>query len=339
MIEPDARVLVIAVARIGDTVLATPILRAIRAAVPRGRVDVIVQASRKELLEGLPFVDRVIGARKARAAVARLAGRRYDYAFAFGHDRWLVEYALAVADKVVAFRQPDEDLNRRLFRSVDPPASPEHAVVERMRLARAAGIELADVRTAYVVTPEEAAQAEQFLRQAFAAPPVPLVAILPKSFPTKAYRDWPRARFADFLARLFAEFPGGGALVLGDEDARDVAEALVARFPGRVASAAGSRSLRQTAALIAACDLYVGVDTGPTHLAGALGVPMVVLYHCRHRGRFLAPLGHPALEVIEHPAPDDACSDATSMDAIGVDDVWSAARRLLARTRREETAA
>jgi heptosyltransferase-3 len=75
--------------------------------------------------------------------------------------------------------------------------------------------------------------------------------------------------------------------------------------------------------------LYVGVDTGPTHLAGALRVPMVALYHCRHRGRYLAPLQHDRLRVLEHPASDAECGEARSMADIGVDQVWNAAESLL----------
>ena len=70
-------------------------------------------------------------------------------------------------------------------------------------------------------------------------------------------------------------------------------------------------------------DLYIGVDTGPTHLAGALGLPMVALYHCLHPGRYLAPLDHPNfLGVVEHPAAGGDCTPTRTMAEIGVDRVW-----------------
>ena len=76
-------------------------------------------------------------------------------------------------------------------------------------------------------------------------------------------------------------------------------------------------------------DLYIGVDTGPTHLAGALGVPMIGLYHCLHRGKWLAPREHPNLVVLEHPASDTECSAQRSMSEIGVDQVVPHALQLL----------
>src|SRR6185369_3796248 len=61
MIAPDARVLVIAVARIGDTLLATPLLRALKAALPTGRLEVRAHPRRLDVLRHLPFIDRLSG--------------------------------------------------------------------------------------------------------------------------------------------------------------------------------------------------------------------------------------------------------------------------------------
>ena len=80
--------------------------------------------------------------------------------------------------------------------------------------------------------------------------------------------------------------------------------------------------LRASAALIAALDLYVGVDTGPTHIAGALDVPMIGIYHHAYPGRNLAPLERARLRVLEQPAAGE----------LSVDAVMSAAEALLAET-------
>ena len=75
---------------------------------------------------------------------------------------------------------------------------------------------------------------------------------------------------------------------------------------------AGRLSLRQTGALMHEVDLYVGVDTGPTHIMGALHRPMVAMYHGSAPSRLYAPLQHPCLWTVDHPragqggnSPDD----------------------------------
>jgi hypothetical protein len=56
---------------------------------------------------------------------------------------------------------------------------------------------------------------------------------------------------------------------------------------------------------------------------------MVALYHCRHRGTHLAPLGHERLAVIEHPATDANCTPSASMATITVDSVWDKVQQQL----------
>ena len=151
------------------------------------------------------------------------------------------------------------------------------------------------------------------------------------SFPTKAHRDWPVSRFQELIARIVATHAQARFLLLGDAAAAENAAPLLAAFPQHVALAAGRLSLRQSAALMAELDLYIGVDTGPTHIAGALGIPMVVLYHCAYPGRNLAPLQHPACIMIEHPLTGTSSATTAAMADIPVAAVWQAAMDLLAR--------
>ena len=81
---------------------------------------------------------------------------------------------------------------------------------------------------------------------------------------------------------------------------------------------------------MAELDLYIGVDTGPTHIAGALGMPMVALYHSAYPGRNLVPLQHPACFMIEHPLTGKSADTTPSMADITVAAVLQAAQDLLA---------
>src|SRR5436853_472615 len=174
--------LFINVARIGDTLLATPAMRAITSAYPGCHIAALAHPKRAEVLHGLPFIAGVGGITKNTAPWrGLLGGRRYDYALVYGFDEALVAYALRVAGSVVAFRQRDQALNRRLYRCVDePPAGAEHAVLHRLRLAAALGIPAAGRRLAYRVTPHEAAAARS--RLAF---DIPLVALYHCRIPSR----------------------------------------------------------------------------------------------------------------------------------------------------------
>jgi heptosyltransferase-3 len=332
VIRPDADVLVIIVARIGDTLLATPALRALKAAIPQGRLTVLAHPKRLEVLQHLSFIDVLGGITKTSAPARGWIGKnRYDVALVYGHDAALVRYALRVSDGVIAFRQRDAALNRRLAHLVAEPSEPQHAVLHRLSLLAPLGLAAAgDLRLAYCVTGEERTWARQWLA-AQVPPGRPLIGLQMASFPTKAHRDWPVSSFQELMARIAAVRAEARFLLLGDAAAAVKAAPLIAACPQQAVLAAGRLSLRQSAALMAELDLYIGVDTGPTHIAGALGIPMVTLYHCAYPGRNLAPLQHPACAVIEHPLTGKSAATTASMADIPVAAVWQAAMDRLAR--------
>jgi len=137
-----ARILVIAVARIGDTLMITPALRALAARWPKAEITFLGHPKRVEVVEHLPFLAAVGPISKQRALwQGWVPGKRWDLALVFGFDEPLVAYALRTASQVVAFRQNDEKLNKRLLLAVEsPPYQSDHAIPMRLALTRALGV-------------------------------------------------------------------------------------------------------------------------------------------------------------------------------------------------------
>lgn len=326
-------ILAISVSRIGDTILATPTLRAIAAAWPAARLEFLGHPKRAEIIRNLPFVRRVATISKHSAPLRGwLSGRRYDLAFVFGHDRPLIEYALRVAHRVIAFRQADESLNRRLYRVARPPAFlTVHAVQAQLSIVAPLGIAHAGHHLSYQVTEDERRWAGEELRRVGIADARPLIGLQVASFPTKAYRDWPIESFIEICHRARERHPQAHFLIFGGKLEGERTLRLHAELRGCSSHYAGRLSLRQTAALMDRIDLYVGVDTGPTHIMGALHRPMVALYHPYSPSWLLAPLEHPCLYVVDHPQAGAGCSPDTPMAGISVDQVWSRVTEALAR--------
>jgi heptosyltransferase-3 len=93
-------------------------------------------------------------------------------------------------------------------------------------------------------------------------------------------------------------------------------------LPDHTVVYAGKLSLRETAAVMSEIGLYIGVDTGPTHLYGALKKPMVAMYHPSLPSALYKPLEHPALYVVDHPRAGPSASSNVAMAEISVDTVW-----------------
>jgi heptosyltransferase-3 len=251
--------------------------------------------------------------------------------FVFGYDRPLVAYALRVGQRVVAFRQGDAVLDRQLDPCVEPPPThSRHAAAALLALPAAIGIPPAGLRLAYRVTDAEARWAADLLSRHLLPNAGPLIGLQVASFPTKAWRDWPIDHFAALCRRILDAHPKAHFLILGGASESGRTESLHRRFAAHSTVLAGKLGLRQTAALMSRLDLYVGVDTGPTHIVGCFDLPLVGLYHCLSPSRIYAPLEHPLLHAVDHPRLDAGGSTATPMAEISVERVWQEVRTALA---------
>lgn len=332
MSEPTPSFLFINVARIGDTLFVTPAMQAVVTAYPGCQITALAHPKRAEVLQHLPLVAQVGSITKKTAPWrGRFGGRRYDYALVYGHDEPLVAYALRVADRVVAFRQKDEGLNRRMYRCVEePPPQTKHAVPFRLSLAEAIGVPPAGARLIYQVTPEEDARARS--RLAADVPPgaSPVVGMHVATFPKKTFRRWPIEHFAQLADRILSDWPHAHFLIYGGEEEPERTQWLKQRLEKRATLYAGVLTLRETGALMRLTDLYVGLDTGPTYVMSAFDIPLIALYHCRIPSRYVAPLDHPCCYVLDHPRLDQAdCTEETPMSEISVETVYAAVQKAL----------
>lgn len=328
---PVRSILVINVARIGDTLLVTPALRALAAKWPDAAITFLGHPKRVEVMRHLPFLAATGPISKHRAWWRGwLSARRWDLALVYGFDRALVSYALRVARDVVAFRQNRAKLDGRLLRCVVPPAPmSDHAVPMLLSLTRALGIHDAGLGLSYTVTSQERDAALGLLSRKGLESAKPLVGLQVRAFPTKAWRDWPIEHFAALCRRIGTHWPGAHFLLFGGSDDRERTEQLVRLLPERTTSLAGLLDLRGSAAVMNELHLFIGLDSGPTHIAGALGVPLIGLYHCLIPSRVIKPLGRPGVHVVDHPA-QRGCDASTPMGDISVDAVWEKVLEALA---------
>ena len=325
------RVLVINVTRIGDTLLATPALRAIARFFPNAGITCLAHPKRMEVIQHLPYLRKVGGVTKRHALYRGwpdlLRGPEYDWAFVWGDDPALIRYALRKAKHVIAARQCDDALNRRLFAAVPLPPRPSvHAVAWSLALPEAVGIPADGYRLDYCVTADESASAVAQLEQhgITCGKQGPVIGMQVASFPTKQYRDWPIDRFVGLTKRIIAGWPDARFVLYGAAADQPRTRQLVAQAPGRAVSVAGRLTLRETVAIMQQTDLYIGVDTGPTHLFSALQKPMVALYHPSLPSALFKPLQHSALHAIDHPLAGPGADSTIPIGDIPVEAVFAA---------------
>lgn len=325
------RILIIQVSRIGDTLLSTPTIRAIATHFSDATITVLGHPKRVDILKNIPFIHHV-GEISKRSAfwLGRFSGKDFDLAFVFGHDEALIRYALRVSRHVVAMKQKEDALNKRLLHAAPLPAPmSRHAVHMQYSLVENLGIALSAQSLAYVVSGGEQEWAHAELIKRELKDRFPLIGLQIASFPTKGYRDWPVENFVELANRVVEAYPRAHFLIFGGELERHKTLFLANSLGKCATHLAGSLSLRQTAALMNCLDYYVGVDTGPTHIMGALSKPMMAFYHPSSPSHFLKPLQHPALTAVDHPLAGQVGPEA-SMAGLTVDSVWEQLKPALA---------
>ncbi|MDI3297716.1 MAG: glycosyltransferase family 9 protein [Bacillota bacterium] len=262
---------------LGDTLFATPALRALRQRFPSAELTVLAWSSNAELLEGNPAVDRLwvaespldlahwlVTCQEARFDLAVGLSNAGSWLAAFSGARWRTGFGAQSLGLFYNLPAPDR-------RDV-------HAVDYALAVARAAGAEAAGEPSPEVYpSPADRRWARRFERR-FRLPGRPLVALHPggRFFPQKR---WPADHFARLAAALEAR-RGARLVVVGGPDDAAAGEAILAALerPEDGRNLAGRVGLRRTAALLARVDLFVGNDSAPLHLAAAVGTPTLALF-------------------------------------------------------------
>ncbi len=328
------KILIINVTRIGDTLFGVPSIRAIAQHYPGAEITVLAHPNRYEVLEHLPYVQHVGGITKKSAWYRGWFGKQYDKAFVYGSDAPLIRYAVRVSREVVAYQQPDRSLNKLINVQVQPPSfKSDHVVRQMLELPKAVGITTQNLRIDLALTKTEQDWAKQKLHEHGIAPENILVGFQTTSFHTRPYRDWPIENFRELTNRIRAQNPNARFILFGGRDGLERNQALALDLGERCISFANQLTLRQTAAIMSCLNVYVGVDTGPTHIMSTFDIPLVGLYHALSKTHHTGPLQHPRDYCINHPADEAGADDTIPMAAISVDQVFEQVHKALEATR------
>jgi heptosyltransferase-3 len=323
------KILVIIVSRIGDTLLTTPAIESISGHFKDSDITVLAHPKRYTILQHLPFVHNVGFITKNTAIWKGRFGKKYDLAFVYGYDKNLVLYALRVSNRVIAFKQGNNKIDNRLYKSVEFPTSKNmHFVDIFLTLPQSIEIHADNKRLSLSLTKDDELFAENILTENKLSNKL-LIGIQAIGFPTKAYRDWPIECFLDLCKKIIDKNKNVHFLIYGGS-AKKEKEKLDWLFKGLSGYATSfvGMPLRETAAIMSKTRLYFGVNTGPSHIMSTFNIPMIVLFHCKLKSEIYGALEHPHYFAIDHPNKKN-CSETSAMSDISVKTVLEAADSVL----------
>jgi len=333
--------------RIGEVLLSTVAVDAVRGRYPDARISFVTSSYSMPLLEDREDIEEVITFETmdkrsvlcgAVCLACMLKRKRFDTAVVFNPHKALhlgcflagiprrIGYSRKWGGKLLTDTIEDER-----------EKGEKHETEYDMDLVRLLGVEGAAPAPRLPISTVTGEALDVLLRQHNISLVRPLVVIHPGS--SNPAKIWPRERYADLIRRLKTEL-GCDVAVLGSRKERDLAESVIFKSGVDAINLSGKLTLKEVAAFLKKAVLFIGNDTGPMHMAAALGVPVIAIF-----GRNLAgvsptrwrPIGHGNIVFHEDsgcfPCYDTECPyEYKCLRAIPVSSVFEAAKKIVEKT-------
>ena len=345
------KILVVNVNWIGDVLFSLPLLASLRKAFPEASLTCWVVPRCAELLESQPMVDAILlydekgkqrGWRAKYQFLRQLRAKGFDTVFLLhrSFSRTLL-CTLAGIPERIGYRTWKRTwlLTHPVRASVGSPGPQDwirhgkHKVEYFLDLARAVGIEVNHPWYEIHLDDGQKKRARDSLAKMGVNLQEPFIAVHPGA--NWDLKRWPPEFFSDLVGRFAQD--DLQVLISGSFSDRSLIQKIIqpCQNNSRIWSLAGEWSLLDLAALFQLAQLVVANDTGPLHLASAVGTPVVALFGPT-QPHLTGPYGKGAIRVLrkevgcnEDPCYSLGCHENICMRAITVEEVWRTCRELL----------
>ncbi|MEI8348639.1 MAG: glycosyltransferase family 9 protein [Candidatus Omnitrophota bacterium] len=338
------RILVTRMQGLGDAVCFIPTLRILRESFPQAEITVLSgRLPAKELFEVCPFVNKVIfyDVDKERNFfdklnfIKYLRRQRFDISVASSYEvGFALKAFLSGAKYRIGFSQHvcNGTIARDFFSFLNTVSlvsqGNENEIDVNMRLLGALGIEGKECKLDLWVNEQDKLFAGELFRQ-HALTDKKVLAIHPSS--NNESRNWPLEKYAQLITYVLRHYEVKIVLV-GSQAHYDLNEKLCALVGGGITNIAGKTALSQLMEVLRGCVLFIGNDSGPRHIAVAMGLPAIILFGPTIYKQ-VRPYTENCIGISKHlscsPCDQHNCACARCMQLITVQEVIVAAEYFL----------
>lgn len=326
------KILVISLAGIGDTLLATPLMRELRLNYPQATIDVLLMwAGARDLLEGNPHLNHVYQKNflKERWAetlefLRQLRRERYDVSLNT-YPQSKIQYRMVT--RFIGARQRLSHvydnwmfLDDWLVNRTVPQDYALHSVENNLKLLAllCAKPMLPQHDTELFVSPAETKWAEEFVEaQRLGARKILGIHVGSGKTKNLELRRWPLENYVALIRQLISADASTAVLLFGGPEEQRDHETILARAANPFVQVAPSKNLREAAALLQRCHVFLSVDTAPMHLAAAVKVPQQLVIETPTFNKTIEPYGRPYV-LIRNPMVKGRNLDYYRYDGRGI---------------------
>jgi heptosyltransferase-2 len=282
--EQFNRILIVRTDRIGDVLLSTPVIKALRDSFPNSYIAMMVRPYARDIIEGNPYLDEVILYDKNKrhkgwiASVKfaiQLKKKNFDLAVVLHPTNrvHIITFLAGITERLGYNKKFGFLLTKKV--SDEKRFGVKHELEYNLDLVRLVGAQARDKSLFMPVNEVSRDYIEKFLKARGVSRSEALIAIHPgASCPSK---KWPPQRFAWVADRLIEDF-NARVVIVGDVGDIHTAEKLKQAMRHEPIFACGKTTISQLACLLKRCTLFISNDSGPVHIASSLGVPVVDIF-------------------------------------------------------------
>jgi heptosyltransferase-2 len=271
--EKVKKILIIRIDRIGDVILSTPAIRAVRQSYPGAEVHLLITKYTKDLVINNPDLDSLLIYKNDKLnkdydlAIALHPGFRQNYLSFLSGAKVRVGYTGGGGGFFLTHRLKDDRAKRI-----------RHEVESALEVVRLIGCKANDKHLEVSITEEGEKYAEDYFKKNHLSSQHNIIVIHPGA--RQEYIRWRKEGFARVADRIIKE-KGGKVILIGSEAEADLIEDTARLMTEKPVCVVGWR-LMHLVSLIKRSHLFIGNSTGPMHIASALNVPVVAIFGVIH---------------------------------------------------------
>lgn len=277
------KILIVQTAFIGDIVLTTPLIKAVRGIYPEAKLSLLTTAKGKELVDDIKELDEAIvydkrgkdkGIIRFFKLIRNIKAHGFDLSLA-PHQSHRTALLLFLAGIPLRVGYEESAFSFLYNRKIhwDPAI---HQVKRALLLLKALGEEGKNCQGPYLnLSPEVEREAQNLLEQAGIEGSDLVVGVSPGS--VWATKRWIPEGYGELITQLNRVY-GAKVLILGGPEDREVVKEVLSHCEVEPINLIEQSSLKQLVALTDRCELFIGNDSGPMHIAVARGVPVIAIF-------------------------------------------------------------
>lgn len=335
-LEPDKikNILIVSSTAIGDTLLSTPAIKAVRTHYPNATIIVHFNKTNMELFENNPHIDGIIpyygGYKKFLKTIKEF--RRYNFDIVLilhGNEPQATPMAYLSGARFIV-KLPNTSEYNFLLSNKKPLVKWEdmaHGIDQRLKVAELIGCNSKDTRMVLPIMQEDEDAVSLFLKKEGVKPNEPLIGFQVGA--STISRMWFADRFIELGKRLISAYPLLKIIITGSPAEKQYCDEIARGIRDRVVVSAGSLPLRQVSALVKQFKVLLTGDTGIMHIAIAVGTPVIALYAVadyQRTGPYYDLEKHRIIQKWKtcDPCLSKKCNYQKCMENISVDEVFKA---------------